>query len=113
MAKKSGKAKVTAQLQSGVDTAREQFKAAVAQSSKKISEVRHKAADAALQWVLAHDDRVSAFRRSVKNTPIEKAFDALLDLLRSEARPARSARKTAARRRPAAKRRKPAAAAKG
>jgi hypothetical protein len=105
MKKKSAGSKVTAQLQSGIDSARKQIQAAVGESGKKLGELRHKAADAALQWVLGHDDRVSAFRRSVKGSPIEKAFDALLKLLRAEARPAHkpAKRRAAPRKRKAAK----------
>jgi hypothetical protein len=97
-------AKVAEQLQSQVDSARKQIQAAVEGSTKKITELRHKAADAALHWVLAHDDRVKSFKRSVKNTPIEKAVDGLLKLLRSEARAGKPKRAT--------KRRSPARAMK-
>src|SRR5205823_3247457 len=53
-------AKVAEQLQTQVDSARKQIRAAVKQSSQKLTELRHKAADAALHWVLAHDDRVKS-----------------------------------------------------
>lgn len=62
--------------------------------------LRQKAADAALHWVMSHQDRVAAFRRSVKGTPLEKAVSGLLDLIKSEA-------KGVAKAKPAARRGKP------
>jgi hypothetical protein len=108
MTTRARSSKVTAQLQSRVEQVRRQIEATVRQSGQRLDEVRRKAADAALQWVLAHDERVSAFRRSVQGTPIEKAFEALLELLRTQAGSKTTARKGAARkstarRRPAAK----------
>lgn len=75
-------------------------------SSKAIRELRQKAADAALRWVMSHQGRVAAFRRSVKDTPIEKAVDALLQLIRTEAKPARKspARRAGAKKKAAARR---------
>lgn len=68
-----------------------------AQTNKRITALRAKAAGAALQWVISHEDRVNAFRASVKGTPVEKALDALIEILKNNSpRPAAS-------RRPAAK----------
>lgn len=67
------------------------------QIKKQIAALRAKAAGAALQWVISHEDRVSAFRSSIKGTPVEKALDALIDILKS------NSPRSAARRKPAAK----------
>lgn len=96
-------AKVAEQLQTQVDSAKKQIQAAVEQSGRKLTELRQKAADAALQWVLSHDDRMKSFRRSVKDTPIEKALDGVLKVLRTEARSGKPRRAATKRRAPARK----------
>lgn len=78
-------------------------------SKRIISALRAKAAGAALHWVISHEDRVNAFRASVKGTPVEKALDALLEMLKNASggagasKPAARARKAAPRKKPAAK----------
>lgn len=79
-------------------------------SKRIIAALRAKAAGAALHWVISHEDRVNAFRASVKDTPVEKALDALLEMLKNASggsagasKPASKARKAAPRKKPAAK----------
>jgi DNA-binding protein HU-beta len=91
-------------LESQIQSVQKRLNAAAASRKKQIAALRAKAADAALHWVMSHQSRISAFRSSFKGTPVEKAFDKLLGVLKSEAgagkkKPA----KKAAKRKPAAK----------
>lgn len=52
----------------------------------KVESMWHQSAVAALHWVSSHHSRVAAFRKAVKNTPMEKALDAAIKALRGEAR---------------------------
>ncbi|MES2491406.1 MAG: hypothetical protein V4607_16600, partial [Pseudomonadota bacterium] len=81
-------------LESQIKNARKRLKA---QTKKQIDALRTKAASAARHWVISHEDRVNAFRSSVKGTPVEKALDTLIDILKS------NSETPAARRKPAAK----------
>ena len=69
---------------------------------KRLLAARAKAADAALNWVMAHQDRVDAFRSSLKGTRVSGVVDKLLDLLRGaagrKAAPKKSAKKKPAKR---------------
>lgn len=80
---------------------RKKFNTAADSRKKQIDALRAKAADAALSWVMAHEARVNQFKGAVKGTPVAGAVDKLLDLLKSEAKPARKA--PAKKSRPAAK----------
>lgn len=73
------------------------------QTKKQIESLRAKAAAAALQWVISHQDRVNAFRASVKGTPVEKALDNLIAILKSNSGKATPKRKPAAKKKVAAK----------
>ena len=66
-------------LESQIKSVRTRLKA---QTRKQIETLRAKAAAAALQWVISHQDRVDAFRSSVKGTPVEKALDNLIEILK-------------------------------
>lgn len=70
-----------------------------AKGKKQVSALRAKAADAALKWVMSHQARINQFRSSVKGTPVAKALDALLDLLKKQGTPKRAP----AKKRPAAR----------
>lgn len=82
------------QLESKIKNVRKRIKT---QTKKQINALRTKAAGAALQWVISHEDRINAFRDSVKGTAVEKALDALIDVLKS------NSEKPATRRKPSAK----------
>lgn len=94
------------QIETGIKEVQKRVNAETAKRKKQIAALRARAAEAALHWVIAHEDRVDAFRSSVKGTPVAKALDALLDLLKKNS--AKPAAKKAAAKRPAAKK-KPAA----
>ena len=84
-------------LESQIKNVRKQLTAQTDKRKQQIATLRAKAAGAALHWVMSHEDRVNAFRSSVKGTPIAKALDSLIDLLKN------NSPKPAARRKPAAK----------
>lgn len=84
-------------LESQLKNVRKRLTAQTNKSKKQVALLRAKAADAALNWVISHEDRVNAFRSSVKGTPVAKALDALIDVLK------KNSSKPAARRKPAAK----------
>lgn len=84
-------------LESQLKKVRIRITAQTTKSKKQIAALRAKAADAALHWVISHKDRVNAFKASVKGTPVAKAVDVLIDVLKS------NSSKPAARRKPAAK----------
>lgn len=97
-----------AKIQSQLKKVQKQLSSRTAKGKKQVDALRSKAANAALQWVMSHEDRINQFRSSVKGTPVAKALDALLDLLKQQApkrkpaakkKPARKAAKKAARRR--------------
>ena len=89
-----------AQIETGIKKVQKRVSAETARRKKQVNALRARAAEAALHWVIAHEDRVNSFRASVKGTPVAKALDALLDLLKkSSATPA----KKSAGKRPAAK----------
>jgi hypothetical protein len=68
-----------AKLESQIKSVRTRLKV---QTKKQIEALRSKAAAAALQWVISHQGRVDAFRASVKGTPVEKALDNLIEILK-------------------------------
>lgn len=78
------------------------------QTRKQIEALRSKAAAAALQWVISHQDRVNAFRASVKGTAVEKALDNLIAILKSNSKKAATKRKPAAKKKAAPKKKAPA-----
>lgn len=78
------------------------------QTRKQIETLRSKAAAAALQWVISHQGRVDAFRASVKGTPVEKALDNLIAILKSNSGKATAKRKPAAKKKAAPKKKAPA-----
>jgi DNA-binding protein H-NS len=94
-------------IESQIKNVRKRVSAEAAKRKKQVAGLRAKAAEAALHWVISHEDRVNAFRSSVKGTPVAKALDALIDMLK------KSGAKPAAKKRPAAKKaaakKKPAA----
>lgn len=94
-------------LESKIKNVRKRLKA---QTSKQIEALRAKAAAAALHWVISHQDRVNAFRASVKGTPVEKALDSLIEILKSNSgQPAPAARRKPAAKKKAAPKKKTAA----
>ncbi|MGH8456851.1 MAG: hypothetical protein ACRETW_06045 [Stenotrophobium sp.] len=97
-----------ARLQSQIKKVQKRVRTETAKRKKQIAALRVKAADAALHWVMSHQNRVDAFRSSVKGTPVAKALDALLVAIkdnagRKAATRAAPKRKSAAKRKPAAK----------
>lgn len=83
---------------------RKKLDSATASRKKQVVALRTKAAEAALNWVMSHEDRVNQFKSAVKGTPVAGAVDKLLDLLESEAKPAKApARKSAKKKAPAKK----------
>lgn len=74
---------VEAQLQGFI----KKLNSAAKSGQKQVAGLRAKAADAALHWITSHDDRISAFRSSVSGTPVERAFETVLKLLKSEQAP--------------------------
>ena len=89
-----------ASLQSQFKKVQKRLTSQTTKGKKKVDALRAKAAHAALQWVMSHQDRVNQFRNSVKGTPVAKALDALLDVLKKEGAPKK---KKVAKKRPAAK----------
>jgi hypothetical protein len=92
-------------LESQIKNVRKRLKA---QTKKQLDALRAKAAGAALHWVISHEDRINAFRASVKGTAVEKALDTLIEALKNSSEKPTAARKPAARKKAAAKK-KPAA----
>jgi DNA-binding protein HU-beta len=87
-----------------LDGFRKKLNSAAASRKKQVIALRSKAAEAALNWVMSHEDRVNQFKSAVKGTPVAAALDKLLDLLKSEAKPAKApAKKTAKKKAPARK----------
>jgi hypothetical protein len=63
-----------------------------------LTELRQMTADSALHWILSHRTRVAQFRRAIKGTSAAKAFDQLLQRIRTQATPlARPPRRKAVR----------------
>ncbi|MEW6167054.1 MAG: hypothetical protein AB1651_05100 [Pseudomonadota bacterium] len=84
-------------FESQIQSFRKKVDAAAASRKKQILALRTKAADAALHWVMAHRSRVNQFKSAVQGTPFAHTFDKLLQLLETEAKPAKkSASKKAA-----------------
>lgn len=52
-----------------------------------LTELRQMTADSALHWILAHRAHVAQFRRALKGTSAAKAFDQLLQRIRTQATP--------------------------
>lgn len=94
-------------LESQLQNVKKRVSAGATKGKKQIVALRAKAADAALHWVMSHEDRVNAFRSSVKGTPVSKAVESLLTLIKHEAhakaKPAATRKVTAAAKKPAAK----------
>lgn len=63
-------------------------RAAVAGAEQRLEALRRHAAQSALDWILAHEDRVEQFRRWSQGTPAGRALEAVLDELRAVAGPA-------------------------
>ena len=95
------------QIESGIKEVKKRVNAEAAKRKKQVAALRARAAEAALHWVIAHEDRVNAFRASVKGTPVAKALDALLTMIKkSSGKPAAKkakARRVAAKKKPASK----------
>ena len=86
----------TQSLDKQLDVFRKKLNSAAASRKKQVMALRTKAAEAALNWVMSHEDRVNQFKSAVKGTPVAAALDKLLDLLKTEAKPTKApARKTA------------------
>jgi DNA-binding protein H-NS len=89
-------------IESQIKNVRKRVSAEAAKRKKQVAGLRAKAAEAALHWVISHEDRVNAFRSSVKGTPVAKAL-----LKKSGAKPAAkkrpAAKKAAAKKKPAAR----------
>ncbi len=90
-------------LESQIKNVRKRLTAQTNKRKKQIAQLRAKAAGAALQWVISHEDRVNAFRSSVKGTPVAKALDALIDMLKHNSPKATARRKPAAKKKAAPK----------
>lgn len=90
-------------LESQIKNVRKRLTAQTNKSKKQVAALRAKAADAALQWVISHKDRVNAFRSSVKGTPVAKALDLLIDVLRKNSSKAAAIRKPAVKKKAAKK----------
>ena len=93
-------------FESQIKKVQKRVSAETAKRKKQLIAFRVKAADAALHWVLSHEDRVNAFRSSVKGTPVAKALDVLIEKIKGSAKkPAarKPAAKKAAKKKPAAK----------
>lgn len=89
----------TSKLQSQLKKVQKSLTSRTAKGKKQIAALRAKAAHAALQWVMSHQDRVNQFRSSVKGTPVAKALDALLDMLKKQD----TTKRAPAKKKPAAK----------
>ncbi len=90
-------------LESQIKNVRKRLTAQTTKSKKQIAALRAKAADAALNWVIAHKDRVNAFRSSVKGTPVATAVDKLIDVLKSNSSKSVAIRKPAVKKKAAPK----------
>lgn len=70
--------------------------------NRALTELRRLAADSALYWILSHRERVSKFRRAIRNTRAAAPFQRVLAEIRKEAtalpKPARKVRKAHKRR---------------
>lgn len=82
---------------------RKKLHSATASRKKQVVALRAKAAEAALNWVISHEDRVNQFKSAVKGTPVAGAVDKLLALLKSEAKPVKASSKKAVKRKAPAK----------
>ena len=85
---------------------RKQLEATLSEGGHALESLWHQSAVAALHWVGSHRGRVSAFRKSVKGTPMERVVTAALKAVQAESstrvrRPRSRTRKPASRRRKA------------
>jgi hypothetical protein len=76
-------------FESQIQAFRKKVNTAATSRKKQILALRAKAADAALHWVMAHQSRVDQFKSAVKGTPFAGTVDKLLQLLKTEAKPAK------------------------
>lgn len=92
-----------------VQAIRKKLTSAASTRKTQMKQLRAKAADAALNWVMSHQSRVDQFKGAVKGTPVAGIVDKLIALLQSEAgagkkkSAARKPAKKAARKAPAKK----------
>lgn len=68
-----------------VQAIKKKLTSAATSRKAQVLKLRAKAADAALNWVMAHQSRVDQFKGAVKGTPVAGVLDKLLALLKSEA----------------------------
>ena len=95
-------------LKSPLKTIRTKIDSATQRRKKQVADLRSKAAEAALNWVMAHESRIQQFRDAVAKTPVAGTVDKLIEMIKTEAEaPPKKAKAAAVK--PAAK---PAAAAK-
>ena len=80
-------------FESQIKVFRKKLDSAAVSRKKQVVALRSKAAEAALNWVMSHEDRVNQFKSAVKGTPVATAVDKLLELLKSEAKPAKATAK--------------------
>lgn len=83
-------------IESQIKKVQKRVNAETAKRKKQVDALRARAAEAALHWVISHQDRVNAFRSSVQGTPVAQALDALLDLLKGAAKKKPAAKKSKA-----------------
>ena len=94
-------------LESTLASVQKEVGARTKDTRKHLIAARAKAAEAALSWVMSHQDRVDAFRSSLKGTRAAGVVDKLLELLRGAAgkkKPAKKAAKKKSAKRAAKKR---------
>lgn len=96
------------QIESQIKQVQKRVNAEKARRTKQIMALRAKAAEAALKWVMSHESQLNSFRASVKGTPVAKALDALLGVLRGAAG-SKAKAKPKAKKKPVAKKAKPKA----
>ncbi|WP_202922384.1 hypothetical protein [Sinimarinibacterium sp. NLF-5-8] len=95
-------------LKSPLKTIRTKIDSATQRRKKQVADLRSKAAEAALNWVMAHESRIQQFRDAVAKTPVAGTVDKLIEMIKTEAEaPPKKAKAAAVK--PAAK---PAAAPK-
>jgi hypothetical protein len=75
----------TASWRGDVQRIRKDLKDAGARGQHALKAVTHNAAVAAFQWVTEHEGRVTAFRKSIRGTPVEKAVNAALRKVKKQA----------------------------
>lgn len=75
-----------AQLGAEARVVGERAKAALTRGEKNLITLRQRAAQSALDWVMAHEDRLQQFRDWAKGSKAESALDTLLKELRAVAK---------------------------